>query len=173
MASDIGSKISSSFQSSTDSLKIFFKNCVDDIKKIGDWVGSFFEKLLNLFVPTDEQWQDITTSQNNVGETVKAHLPFVSLFNNEYKKAQETVSQTDFLVITIPEFIFEGGGIVAKSDKQKVINVRDKYEPYRQYIRTFLLYIVYACAFVLIIRHVLIYTSVYDSGNNDKGGANS
>ena len=62
---------------------------------------------------------------------------------------------------------------MAKSDKQKVINVRDKYEPYRQYIRTFLLYIVYACAFVLIIRHVLIYTSVYDGGNNDKGGANS
>ena len=80
-------------------------------------------------------------------------------------------AETIGLVITIPEFSFEGGGIVAKSDKQKVINVRDKYEPYRAYVRNLLFFIVIACAFVLIIKNILNYHGVFDDSNSDKGGS--
>lgn len=158
-----------------DGIKNFFTDTVENVKNISSFVGDFFTNLLeffkNIFVPSDEQWQEITNTQASIGDTVKAHLPFVTLFNSEYKKAQETVSQTDFLVITIPEFSFSGGGISTSSESQKVINVRDKYEPYRSYVRNLLFFIVIACAFVFVIKHVLKFQGVFDGGNNDKGGA--
>ena len=152
-------------------IKSFFQNLVDNVAGILEFLGDFFENLLDffihIFVPTDEQWEEITENQKSIGETAKAHLPFISLFNNEYKKAQETVSQTDFLVITIPEFSFSAVGISINSREQKVINVRDKYEPYRAYVRNLLFFIVIACAFVFLIKHVLKFTSVY---NESSGG---
>ena len=158
-----------------DGISNFFKDTVENIKNLAEFVGNFWDKIsnffLHIFVPTDEQWEMISENHQNMGESLKSHLPFISLFNSEYKKAQETVAQTDFLVITIPEFSFEGGGIVAKSDKQKVINVRDKYEPYRAYVRNLLFFIVIACAFVLIIKNILNYHGVFDDSNSDKGGS--
>ena len=149
----------------------FFKDTVENIKNLAEFVGNFWDNFSNffihIFVPTDEQWKEISDNQ----KALKAHLPFVSFFNSEYKKAQETVAQTDFLVINIPEFSFSSNGISVKTDSQKVINVRDNYEPYRSYVRTLLYYIVVACAFVLIIKHVLNYYGVFDGGNSDKGGS--
>ena len=174
LASNITSPIVSALSTILDGISNFFKDTVENIKNLAEFVGSFWVKIsdffLHIFVPTDEQWEMISENHQNMGESLKSHLPFISLFNSEYKKAQETVAQTDFLVITIPEFSFEGGGIVAKSDSQKVINVRDKYEPYRAYVRNLLFYIVLACTFVLIIKHVLNYQNVFDNSNSDKGG---
>lgn len=158
-----------------DGISNFFKDTVENIKNLAEFVGNFWDKIsdffLHIFVPTDEQWKELSTNQSNMGDSLKSHLPFISLFNSEYKKAQETVSQNDFFVITIPEFSFEGGGIIAKSDSQKVINVRDKYEPYRPYIRNLLFFIVIACAFVLVIKHVLNYQGVFNDSSS-KGGDN-
>lgn len=158
-----------------DGIKNFFKDTVENIKNISNFISDFFNNLLdflkNIFIPSEEQWQEVTNTQASIGDTIKTHLPFISLFNNEYKKAQESVSQTDFLVISIPEFNFSSGGIVAKSNSQKIINVRDAYEPYRSYIRNLLFFIVIACAFVFVIKHVLKFDSVFNVSNNDKGGS--
>lgn len=150
-------------------IKNFFQSSVDAVVSIADFVGNMFEFLVNffvhIFIPTNEQWAEITEHQKAIGDSVESHLPFISLFNDEYKKAQETVSQTDFLVITIPEFSFSAGGISTKTNEQKVINVREKYEPYRSYVRNLLFYIVVACAFVFLIKHVLKFTSVFNSSS--------
>lgn len=134
-------------------------------------MGNFFTNLLDffihIFVPTDEQWAEITENQKSVGETAKAHIPFVSLFSEEYKKAQATVSQNDFLVITIPSFEFSSGGISINQNESKVINVRDSYEPYRMYVRTSLFFIVIACAVVFLIKHVLNSSAYSQQGGGE------
>ena len=169
--SNILSTVSNIATNILSGIKSFFQNLVDNVAGILEFLGDFFENLLDffihIFVPTDEQWEEITENQKSIGETAKAHLPFISLFNDEYNKAQETVSQTDFLVITIPEFSFSGGGISTIAEEQKVINVRDKYVPYRAYVRNLLFFIVIACAFVFLIKHVLKFRSVY---NESSGG---
>ena len=175
IVTNISSAVSSLCSNIIDGIKNFFEDTVNNIKNLADFVGNFWTKFLDffihIFVPTDEQWKELSNNQSNMGNSLKSHLPFISLFNSEYKKAQETVAQSDFLIITIPEFSFEGGGIIAKSDSQKVINVRDKYEPYRPYIRNLLFFIVIACAFVLIIKHVLNYQGVFNDSSS-KGGYN-
>ena len=144
---------------------------------IFNWLGSFFTSLwdffIHLFIPTDEQWGDIQHDYEQIGDTVQAYIPFVGLFSEELKKAQETVAKTDFLVITMPSFNYSGsGGIGVNTDEQKVINVGQVYEPYRAYVRGGLLMIVVGLAFVYLIKYVLRYGDVHSGQNihTDGGG---
>lgn len=53
------------------------------------------------------------------------------------------------------------------------INLTQLYEPYRSYIRGFLLYVVVALAFVYLIKYVLNYGSTASGdfiNTGDKGG---
>jgi len=141
---------------------------------IFSWLGNFFVSLwnffINIFVPTDEQWAEIKEEQGKMGDTIKSHIPFVGLFSEELKKAQETVEKTDFLVITIPSFSYQGsGGISVNTNEQKVINVGRAYEPYRAYIRGFLLLVVVGLAFVYVIKYILNYGVVGSSKDIDTG----
>ena len=111
---------------------------------------------LSLFVPSDEQWSYIQADYTSMGDTINSHIPFIGLFSDELKKAQQTVEKTDFLVITIPSFNYTGsGGIGINTQEQKVINVGQAYEPYRAYIRGSLLLVVVGMAFVFIMKYVL------------------
>lgn len=134
-------------------------------KGIFDFIGNFFTDLGNflyhLFLPTDEQWEEITEDYTDIVDTLQRHIPFVSLFSEELKKAQETVEKTDFLVITVPSFSYQGsGGIGVTTGEQKVINVGQAYEPYRAYIRGFLFLVVVGLAFVYLIKYILNYGDV-------------
>lgn len=119
----------------------------------GQFLGDFFvnlgQFLINLIVPTGEQWSDIQHDYEQMGDTISSHIPFVSLFSDELKKAQETVAKTDFLVITVPSFSFSSGGVGVTTDEQKVINVGQAYEPYRAYVRGALLMIVVRTCFCI------------------------
>lgn len=169
--SNIFNTVSNIASTIINGIKDFFKDLIDNVAGIFEFLGNFFTKLLDffihIFVPTNEQWSEITENQKAIGDTAKAHIPFVSLFSEEYKKAQATVSQNDFLVITIPSFEFSSGGITINQNESKVINVRDSYEPYRMYIRTSLFFIVVSCAVVFLVKHVLRFNSVY---NESSGG---
>lgn len=103
--------------------------------------------LLNIIVPTESQWADIQNDYSQMGDTISSHIPFVGLFSEELKKAQETVAKTDFLVITVPSFSFSSGGVGVSTAEQKVINVSQAYEPYRAYVRGALLMIVVRTCF--------------------------
>lgn len=95
-----------------------------------------------------------------MGDTLKSHLPFIGLFSEELKKAQDTVEKTDFLVINMPSFNYSGsGGIAVNTGEQKVVNVGQAYEPYRAYVRGGLFLIVVGMAFVYIIKYVLNFGS--------------
>jgi len=141
-------------------------------------MGNFFVELLDffkhLFIPTDEQWADIQNDYSSMGETVKSHLPFVGLFSEELQKAQDTVEKTDFLVITMPSFSYQGsGGIGVTTEEQKVINVGEAYEPYRAYIRGALFLIVVGLACVYLVKYILRYGDIQISGalKSDGGGS--
>ena len=161
-----------------DYLNPFSENFI--FKDVFEFIGGFFadlgEFLYNLFLPTDEQWEEITEEYNDMGETVQNHLPFVSFFSEQLRIAQSTVSQTDFLVITIPSFSYSGsGGISVNTDEQRVINVGQAYEPYRAYIRGFLFLIVVGLACVYLVKYILNYGDVSSavSGivkNSKRGG---
>ena len=92
-----------------------------------------------------------------MGDTLSEHLPFVSLFSEELEKAQETVEQTNPLIIRIPSFSYSGSGGIGVSTSTKEINLTEFYEPYRVYIRGFLSLIVVGLAFVYVIKYVLNY----------------
>lgn len=138
-----------------------------------DFFVNLLEFIKNIFIPTDEQWQEIGDDYILMGETVKSHIPFVGLLSEELKKAQETVAKTDFLVITMPSFSYQGsGGIGVTTEEQKVINVGQVYEPYRAYIRGGLLLIVVGLAFVYLIKYILnsgASQSINPSINTGKG----
>ena len=140
---------------------------------MGDFFGKLLEFFIHVFIPTDEQWKEIGDEYIAMGETVKAHIPFVGLFSEELKKAQETVAKTDFLVITMPSFSYQGsGGIGVTTEEQKVINVGEAYEPYRAYIRGGLFLIVVGLASVYLIKYILNFGTVHSinqSINTSKG----
>lgn len=151
------------------------------LKDLFTWLGDFFSALwefvYHIFIPTDEQWDEITEDYNQVGETVKNHLPFIGLFSEELEKAQSTVEKTDPLIIRIPSFSYSGSGGIGVDTGTKEINLTSLYEPYRVYVRGFLFLVVVALAFVYIVKYVLNY-GVTSAGQNintngDKGGGDS
>ena len=150
------------------------------LKDFFEWFGNFFSALwefvYHIFIPTDEQWDEITNDYNQMGETLKNHVPFISLFSEELKKAQATVEKTDPLIIRIPSFSYSGSGGIGVDTGVREINLTSLYEPYRAYIRGFLLLVVVALAFVYLIKYVLNY-GVTSAGQNidtgDRGGGNN
>ena len=173
-------KIISGIFTILDYLNPFSENFI--LKTLFTWIGNFFNDMWDLiyhiFVPTDEQWEDIGNDYKQMGDTVKSHVPFVGLFSDELKKAQATVEKTDPLVIRIPTFNYSGSGGIGINTGTKEINLTQVYEPYRAYVRGFLLLVVVALAFVYIIKYVLNYgvTSGTNSGvdtGNGKGGDDS
>lgn len=160
-----------------DYLNPFSENFI--LKTLFTWLEDFFTSLrdffYHIFVPTDEQWSEIENDYKQMGETVKSHIPFIGLFSEELKKAQATVEKTDPLVIRIPSFNYSGSGGIGVQTGTKEINLTQAYEPYRAYVRGFLLLVVVALAFVYIIKYVLNYgvTSGTQSGvdtGSGKGG---
>ena len=122
------------------------------LRSIVNFVVNFFDNLLHIFVPTSEQWSTIKTRFSGLGDVITSHLPFVSTFKTSLENAQNSVvSNSDMLVITMPSFSFYGG----QTQEQRVISVRDVYEPYRVQIRTGLTYIVYGLGIVYIIKYIL------------------
>lgn len=145
-------------------------NTVKDIFKfLSDFFGNLLDFLIHIIIPTDEQFDEIKQDYVDMGDTLKSRIPFVSLFSDELKKAQDTVDKNDFLVITIPSFSYSSNNLIVSSSDQKVINVRDTYEPYREYVRGFLFLVVLGMAFVFIIKHFLNYSHSQTNGNIDKG----
>lgn len=135
---------------------------------------NLFDFFIHIFVPTEEQWAEIGKDYEQMGDTIKNHIPFIGLFSEELKKAQETVAKTDFLVITIPSFSFSSGGIGVSTEEQKVINVGQAYEPYRAYVRGALFLIVVGLAFVYLIKYILNYGKTGGDTNviNENNGGN-
>lgn len=150
----------------------WFGNVISGIGDVFSWLGSFFETLLefvyHIFIPTDEQWSELSSDYSQMGETLQSHIPFVGLFSEELKKAQASVEKTDPLIIRIPSFNYSGG-VIGVNTGTKEINLTQIYEPYRAYIRGFLLLVVVALAFVYIIKYVLNYGAVSAGQNIDTG----
>lgn len=125
-------------------------------KKIIDIPKNILEGLINLFIPTDSQWEYIKQSYIELGDLVSSKLPFVSEFKTSLEEAQNDVfASNDFLNITMPSFSFMGG----ETREQQIFNVRDAYEPYRVKIRSLLALVVYGCGFVYILKTVLNYNA--------------
>lgn len=138
----------------------FLKGIFTGIGSILEFFVDFFDNLLSffihIFVPTDEQWEIISQSYLDLGDTIKSKLPFVSTFQTSLENAQNQVfSNNDFLNIKMPSFSFYGG----QTSEQQVVNVRDAYEPYRIKIRSLLALIVYGCGFVYCVKTVLNYNA--------------
>lgn len=142
-----------------DYLNPFSDNYI--LKEPLEWLGNFFSNLLDfvihIFIPTEEHWSDITEDYSDMGSAISEHIPFVSLFSEELEKAQETVEQTNPLIVRIPSFSYSGSGCIGVTTDTKEINLSEFYEPYRVYIRGFLFLIVVGLAFVYIIKYVLNY----------------
>lgn len=136
-----------------------FSQTIEDVGGIGNFFSNFFVNLRDFFIhiviPKDEQWEEIKQDYSTLGDTLSAKIPFVSAFTSELEKAQDSVSRTDFLKITIPSFSYHAGGIGVTTGEQQVINVSEKYEPYREYVRSGLFLIVVGLGFVYIIKYVL------------------
>lgn len=123
----------------------------------------------HIFLPTDAQWSDIQADYSKIGDSLKSHIPFVSEFSEQLKKAQETVNNSDFLVIKMPSFSYSGsGGIGVNTSEQKVINVGEAYEPFREYVRGALFLIVVGLGFVYLIKHTLNFRDNYNGGGDNK-----
>lgn len=138
----------------------FLSKIFEFIKSILDFFLNFFDNLLSffihIFIPTDEQWQEIKESYSSLGELIKSKLPFVKEFQSSLDSAKNQVfASNDFLNIKMPSFKFFGG----QTEEQQVFNVRDAYEPYRIKIRSLLALIVYGCGFVYLIKTVLNYNA--------------
>ena len=137
----------------------FFTGMIQNIADTWEFCRNFFTELLNffihIFVPTDEQWAEIEKDYSDMGDALSIHIPFVGLFSEELKKAQDTVSAYDFLIIEMPEINFDFGVVKVNSPSKKYLNISQAYEPYRAYVRGFLFLIVVGMAFVYIFKYVL------------------
>lgn len=159
-----------------DLFATLFENVGFILEKIGsifEWLGDFathlLEAFIHIFVPTDSQWEDIKQNYAEIGDLIGSKIPFYSDFRNSLESAQNTsFANSDFLNIEMPSFSFYGG----QTEKTQYINVRDAYEPYREFIRDGLAFIVYGCAFVYLLKTVLNYKATAEGisqANNMKG----
>lgn len=147
----------------------FLKSIFEGIGNLVDFVLNFFTNLLDffihIFVPTDEQWEEIKDSYNDLMITIEGHIPFVSFIKSTFSNMQNTViNPHDFLLIEMPSFSFFGG----QTEKVQYVNVRDAYEPYRIEIRSWLTLVVYGLAFVYIVKHILNYGSTHSDNASIK-----
>ena len=142
----------------------------DTLKEIATFILNFFDSLLdflvNIFIPTDEQWEEIAAGYSDLGDEVKEKLPFVSEFTESLENATSN-EQNNPLIINLPSFNYSGSGGIGVVTSQKQVNLTEVYEPYRVYIRGFLFLIVVGLAFVYIVKHVV----KYGETQNDGGGS--
>ena len=137
-----------------DFIKGIFGKIGNLISSIANLVSDLISGLVNLFIPTAQQWDNLKNDFSVLGDTIQSHLPFVSFIRTTFEDAQNTVvSPFDFLNITMPSFSFYGGN----TEQTNYVNVRDAYEPYRIQIRSWLVLIVYGVAFVYIVKYVSDY----------------
>lgn len=138
----------------------FLQSIFNGIGNLVDFVlnffSNFFDFFIHIFVPTEEQWEEIKQSYIDLMNLLKSKIPFVNEFSSSLEKAQNQVfASNDFLNIKMPSFSFYGG----QTEEIQFINVRDSYEPYRLKIRSLLALIVYGCGFVYLLKTVLNYNA--------------
>lgn len=183
--SDLGSSIGQFFSDLWTNLS---GSLGDIFKVIGDifsWIGNFFSALLDfvyhIFIPTDEQWNNIKEDYRDLGTTFNNHIPFVGLFSDELEKAKQVVYNEDFLNIKFDSWSFNLGVIKYSTPEIQFDKVVKAYEPYRMTVRSFLTLILYALIVVYIIKYALNYghtegnsqvidgqTSFFDKGGDSK-----
>lgn len=151
---------------------------VKNIEKIWNWFTNFFIELtdffIHIFVPSEKQWSAIQEDFNDLNNTFTNHMPFVTFFSDEVEKVKQEVFNEDFLNIKISGWNFNLGVIHFKTQDYEFTNVLKAYEPYRMSVRTLLTLVVYAMAFVYIIKYFLKYGSTQglnslNSSINNKG----
>ncbi len=178
--SDLGSSIGNFFGNLWTNTQNFFSGMVENISNIWNWFGEFFLKLadflIHIFVPTEEQWDAIKEDYTDLSDTFKNHIPFVTFFSSEVEKVKQEVFNEDFLNIKVSGWNFDLGIIHFQTSDYKFTNVLKAYEPYRMSVRTLLTFVVYAMAFVYIIKYAISYgtTQGLNSVNNSinsKGGS--
>lgn len=128
----------------------------------------------SIFVPTQAQFDDLANDKTSLKTTLENKFPFVSVYKQQLQNANTGVSQNDFLDITIPSFSFSGGSINVQTQSINVNNFGERYEPYRQTIRSSLLWIAVACAVVFLVKHILfsISPSSFETKGKVGGGGN-
>lgn len=151
------------------------------LKDLFSWIGSFFNNLFNffihIFVPTDEQWADLSSQDEAIGEKFESKFPFIFWFQDELEKAEEYVFSNDFLNIKFSSWNLDLGIIKYNTPEINFTAIRDAYEPYRLTIRNSLFYIAVGLAIVYVIKYILNFGvtssdvhTLYGEGGKDSGG---
>lgn len=162
-----------------DYINPFSENFI--LKDLFSWIGSFFENLANffihIFVPTEEQWADLSAQDESIGDKFESKFPFVFWFQDELEKAEEYVFSNDFLNITFPSWEMNLGIIKYSTPEINFTAIRDAYEPYRLTIRNSLFYIAVGLAIVYLVKYLLNFGvtssdvhTLYGEGDKDGGG---
>ncbi|MCI8352429.1 MAG: hypothetical protein HFJ58_02235 [Clostridia bacterium] len=177
--SNLGTSIGNFFSDLWTNTQNFFSGMVQDISNIWSFFVDFFvnmaDFLINIFVPTEEQWQAIQEDYTDLSNTFKNHIPFVTFFSEEVEKVKQEVLNEDFLNLKMSGWDFNLGVIHFKTNDYEFTNVLKAYEPYRMTVRTLLTFVVYAMAFVYIIKYAISYGTTQglnsvNSSINSKGG---
>ena len=88
-----------------DFVKGIFGKIGDVFTTLGSLVSNLLAGLVNLVIPTSQQWENLRNDYSVLGDTIQSHLPFVSFIRSTFEEAQNTViSPFDFLNITMPSF---------------------------------------------------------------------
>ncbi len=122
-----------------------------------DFFADLWDFFVNLFVPTDNQWEQIENNNKSIKETISHKIPFVSWFSGELDKFNTGVDTTDFLNLHFDGWNFDLGVIKINTPPVDFTGVRDAYEPYRVEIRSLLALIVYALGAVYLVKYFVRY----------------
>ena len=117
--------------------------------------NGLFDFFIHIFVPTDEQWSDLSSQDEEIGKKFESKFPFIFWFQDELEKAEEYVFSNDFLNITFPAWNFDLGIINYSTPEINFTTIRDIYEPYRLTIRNSLFIIAVGLAIVYLVKYVL------------------
>lgn len=175
---DLGSSIGGFFSNLSTNMSTWFSDLKNGIggffNNLGSTITNSFNDLIDtiiyFFVPTEEQKQAHLENEVAFQETIKSKIPFIPFFSEEIEKAFSYQDSTDFLHLEFPSWTFDLGIVEFSTPEIDFTSVRDAYEPYRIYIRGFLLLIVYGLAGVYIVKFILNY-GVTDAVNTSvKGG---
>lgn len=136
-----------------------------------EWIGNFFSALFDfvyhIFVPTDEQWENISLTSSDLGNQIQEKLPFVKEFTETLESATSN-ERNNPLIVNFPSFDYLGSGGIGISTGNRQVNLTEFYEPYRLYVRGFLFLLVVGLAFVYIIKHVVRYGETQNSGGAEE-----
>lgn len=151
---ELGSNIGGFFGNLVSNLQSFFNNLVQNIQQ---GFAGIADTILHLFIPTDEQKEAHIQQELAMQETIRSKIPFVPYFQDEIQKAFSYQESTDFLHLRFEGWDMNLGIIKIHTPDVDFTKVRDAYEPYRIYVRGFLLLIVYGMAGVYIVKFILNY----------------